>query len=166
MIRPCLERNFFLPTQGRNPERAARASQSVSFVAPPRAHYTTVSTDLSPRSTHVLSTRSLGRLNFATRSVSPSTQGDPRCSLPYTTGRDCVRQSGGGWGEENLYPYRSYQRVKHRTLYRTRAESGGTGTTYQTLSHRQGNPGNDSDRPRHAVSQVESCPRGLSSRSS
>ena len=123
MFGKCLERNFFLPTQGRNPERAARASQSVSFVAPPRAHYTTVSTDLSTRSTHVLSTRSLGRLNFATRSVSPSTQGDPRCSLPYTTGRDCVRQSGGGWGEENLYPpYRSYQRVKHRTLYRTRDE--------------------------------------------
>ena len=99
MIRPCLERKFFLPTQGRNPERAARASQSVSFVAPPRAHYTTVSTDLSTRSTHVLSTRSLGRLSFATRSVSPSTQGDPRCSLPYTTGRDCFRQSGGGYGE-------------------------------------------------------------------
>ena len=41
------------------------------------------------------------RLYFATvvRSVSPSTQGDPRCSLPYTTRRDCVRQSGGGWGE-------------------------------------------------------------------
>ena len=61
MIRPCLERNFFLPTQGRNPERAARASQSVSFVAPPRAHYTTVSTDLSPRSTHVRTEYSLTR---------------------------------------------------------------------------------------------------------
>ena len=61
MIRPCLERNFFLPTQGRNPERAARASQSVSFVAPPRAHYTTVSTDLSPRSTHVRTEYSITR---------------------------------------------------------------------------------------------------------
>ena len=33
------------------------------------------------------------------RSVSPSTQCDLWCSLPYTTGRDCDRQSGGGWGE-------------------------------------------------------------------
>ena len=33
------------------------------------------------------------------RSVSPSTQCDLWCSLPHTTGRDCDRQSGGGWGE-------------------------------------------------------------------
>ena len=107
--------------------RREPVSQSVS--SRPPALTTPPSQRTSPlgQHTYVLSTRSLGRpcgrLNFATRSVSPSTQGDPRCSLPYTTWRDCVRQSGGGWGEENLYPYRSYQRVKHRTLYRTRERS-------------------------------------------
>jgi hypothetical protein len=30
--------------------------------------------------------------------VTPSTLGDLWCSLPYTTGRDCDRQSGGGGG--------------------------------------------------------------------
>ena len=84
------------------PGRRDRQTQSVSSRSP-RAHHT-VSTDGSAPSVNTsteysLARATLGLLNFATvRSVSPSKQGDPWCSLPYTTGRDCDRQSGGGWG--------------------------------------------------------------------
>ena len=77
-------------------------SQSVSS-RPPRAHHTTVSKDGSaPRGQHnsqVLSTRSLGLLNFASEVGLSQHTCDLWCSLPYTTVRDCDRQSGGGWGE-------------------------------------------------------------------
>jgi hypothetical protein len=75
-------------------------SQSVSSRSP-RAHHATVSQDGSaPLGQHKY--RVLARSGYSislVRSVSPSTQCDLRCSLPYTTGRDCDRQSGGGWGE-------------------------------------------------------------------
>ena len=78
-----------------------RVNLSVSFVAVPRAHHRLKGRLRIPSvNTSTLSTRSLGLLNFSlVRSVSPSTQGDLWCSLPDTTGRDCDRQSGGGWGE-------------------------------------------------------------------
>ena len=105
MSTPGVDRAFALPKKSSfNP---TSVSQSVSSRPPPSALTTPRLNGRlrSPRSTQVLSTRSLGRLYFATvvRSVSPSTQGDPRCSLPYTTGRDCVRQSGGGYGERGSW---------------------------------------------------------------
>ena len=56
----------------------------------------------SPRSTQIHNYRVLARSGYSIslmRSVSPSTQGDLWCSLPYTMRRDCDRQSGGGWRE-------------------------------------------------------------------
>ena len=70
----------------------------------------------SPRSTQVvLSTRSLSArsgfsISLQVRLVSPSTQCDLWCSLPYTTGRDCDGQSGGGWGPAHVY--RANRRTK------------------------------------------------------
>ncbi len=82
---------------------SAPSVQFSFFAVPPRSlHHRLRGRLRSPRSTQVLSTRSLGLLNFASEvglDPAASTQCDLWCSLPYTTGRDCDRQSGGGWGE-------------------------------------------------------------------